>query len=113
MATLRTQTVTRAGLAPTFDAAAGGGDRFTPSKDTVLHIRNGGGAPITATVVTPKEAFPGAAIADIAIVVPAGGLLIAGPFAASDFRDPVDGLATLTYSSATSVTVAVLEVAER
>ena len=113
MAVIATQQVTRAGIAPTYSAAAAGGDKFTPTKDTVLHVKNGGGAAVTATVVTPKEAFVGAAIADIAVSVPAAGERLIGPFPASDFRAATDGLADITWSAVTSVTVAALETAEQ
>ncbi len=83
-----------------------------PSKDTTLRIRNGGGSPITATVATPGEAFTGAAIADTAIVVAAGAEVTAGPFPYQHYRDPRDGLAAITYSGVTSVTIAVLELQE-
>jgi hypothetical protein len=35
-----------------------------------------------------------------------------GPFPAHSFADPTDGLADITYSSATSVTVAVFKLQE-
>ena len=113
MATLTTQQVTRTGLAPAFAAAAAGGDKFVPNKDTILHIKNGSGGSLTATIVTPKEAFSGAAIADIAVAVPAAGERIIGPFPYENFADPSDALANLTYSGVTSLTVAVYQVQEQ
>jgi len=44
LATLTTQTITRAGVDPSLTAAAGGGDSFTPGDDVFLHINNGGGS---------------------------------------------------------------------
>lgn len=113
MATLTTQQVTRSGLAPTFAAAAAGGDKFAGTKDTVLYVKNGGGSAVTVTIVTPKEAFAGAAIADIAVPVPAAGERVIGPFPASNFNDPADGLTSVIYSGVTSVTVAALQVQEQ
>ena len=110
MALLATQAVDLDGLRATYAAATRAGDTFTPGDGTFLHIKNGSGGSITATIVTPGEAFPGAAIADITCVVSAGEERFAGPFPTVDFRDPSTGLATVTYSDGTSVTVAVLKV---
>jgi hypothetical protein len=112
MAVLAVQNVTRAGLAPAYTPAAAGGDTFTPSKDTILHVKNGGAAARTITIVTPKEAFPGAAVADTIVNVPAGGERLIGPFPYQHYAKPSDGLANVTYDAVTSVTVAALQVAE-
>ncbi len=113
MAVLVSQQVTRTGIAPAYTAAAAGGDKFAPTKDTVLHVKNASAGALTATIVTPKEAFLGAAIADISVSIPATGERLIGPFPASDFRSTTDGLADITYSGVTSLTVAVIETAEQ
>lgn len=110
MATLATQIVSLAGLTPTFVAAAGGGDNFVPDVDTVLHVKNGGGAPITVTIGTPHTDVGGAAIADVVVSVPASSEKEIGPFPAEEFADQAGtpkGNAFVTYSAVTSVTVAV------
>ena len=112
MAVLAVQRITRAGLAPAYSAAAGGGDKFSPTDRTFLHVKNGGGSPITATVVTPKQTSYGAAIADIAVSVPAAGERMIGPFPRQHFADTDDALADITYSAVTSVTVAVVELSD-
>lgn len=108
MATLATEQVTAAGLTFTKNAAAGGGDAFTPGDTTFLIFENGSGGEITATVVTPKE-HAGLAIADLAVVVAAGTQVIAGPFPTPTYADPADGLADITYSGVTSFTVGVIK----
>ncbi len=112
MATLATQNITRAGVAPTFAAAAGGGDKFTPSKDTWIEAVNGSGGAITVTIITPKTTDYGAAVADIAVSVGAGSTRKIGPFPRQHFADTDDGLADLTYSGVTSLTVGVFSLAE-
>lgn len=112
MATLATQSVSRAGVNPAYVAAAGGGDKFTPGKSTFLHVKNGGGAPITVTVVTPRTDAIGNAVADNAISVTNAQERIIGPFPAEFYASSVDGLADITYSGVTSVTVGVFELAQ-
>lgn len=106
MATLAIQSAVRAGVAPSYAAAAGGGDAFLPSNYTWLHIKNGGGSPITVTVVTPRTDPIGNAVADVAVSVPATtGERVIGPFPAEFFADPSTGLASITYSGVTTVTI--------
>lgn len=110
MATLTTQHVSLTGLEATYAAAAGGGDEFTPDKNTFVHVKNGGGSDITATVVTPNNHSTGLAIADVAVTVTAAEDRFIGPFPYQHFAGS-NGLADITYSGTTSVTVAVLRVA--
>lgn len=106
MATLATQAVSRAGAAPSYAAAAGGGDAFTPSSSTYLHVKNASGAPITVTVVTQRNDAIGNPVADNTISVPATtGERMIGPFPAEHYADPTTGLAAITYSGVTSLTI--------
>lgn len=110
MALLATQSVTLAGLAPAYAAAAGGGDTFVPDKDTFLHVKNASGGAITVTIVTPRTDPVGNAVADVAVVVPlTTGDRMIGPFNAEIFADPTTGLASITYSGVTSLTVAIVK----
>lgn len=109
MALLTTQSVDRSGLQPAFGAAAAGGDSFAPGDLVFLHVKNGGASAMTVTIVTPKEAFEGAAIDDTAVSVPASDERMIGPFPRRHYADPTDGLADITYSAVTSVTIAVIE----
>lgn len=109
MATLAVQSLKRTGLNPSYAAASAGGDKFAPSRETFLHVKNGGGGSITATITTPREAFPDVAVADVAVAVPAGGERMIGPFPAEHFAAASDGLADISWSGVTSVTVAAVQ----
>lgn len=112
MANLVTQEVDVNGTVMVHGAANAGGDKFVPGEDVYLSIKNAAGAGRTVTVVTPKEAFPGAAIADIAIVTANGDHVMAGPFPANRFGNPADaGKAALTYSSEAGLTIAACKLA--
>lgn len=112
MALLATQNIVPAGVAESLSAAAGGGDTFTPDDRTFLHVKNGSGGAITVTVVTPGT-FRGQAIADYSVSVPATtGDRMIGPFPAEVFADPSTGLASITYSGVTSLTVGILRLSQ-
>jgi hypothetical protein len=115
MATLATQTVTRAGLGPTYAAASGGGDAMACGSDMMLHVKNASGAPITVTIAIPAGAsgFSQAAYTSTAVSVPATtGDRMIGPIQPQLYQDPTTGLATITYSGVTSLTVAAINVQE-
>lgn len=105
MATLATQNITRAGVAESLVAAAGGGDACEVGPGMMLKVVNGGGAPITVTLAVPSglSTIPNLAYGNDAVSVPNGShrWIKVGP----EFRDPVTGLCTITYSAVTSVTV--------
>lgn len=105
MATLTVQQITRAGVDPSLSAAAGGGDSFLPGDDVFLHVNNGGGGSITVTVAGQGTVLPNMDIPDVAVAVGAGTDRFIGPFPSQYFADPSDGLADITYSGVTSVTV--------
>lgn len=112
MALLATQQVVRTGLAPSYSAAAGGGDTFNPGPETFLHVKNTSGGSITVTVVTPG-ATGGLAIADVSVAVPATtGDRMIGPLPGSLFADATTGLGSITYSGVTNLTVAVIDVSD-
>lgn len=110
MATLTVQDLKRTGLAPTYAAASAGGDKFAPSKDTFLHVKNGSAGALTVTVVTPNSLIPDVAIADVAVSVPAAGERMIGPFPYEHFANSADGLCDITYSGVTSLTVAAVRI---
>ncbi len=112
MALLATQPIVRAGLAPAYAAAAGGGDTFAPGSNVFLHVKNASGGALTVTVVTPRTDALGNPIADNAISVPATtGDRMIGPFPAEAYADPTTGLANITYSGVTSLTIGAFQVA--
>jgi hypothetical protein len=102
------QKTTAAGLAVAFEPANVDGNSFRPANGRVLHVRNGSGAAITATLPTPGT-VDGLAIADRAITVAAGAhtAISVGPLPGI-YGQP-DGTVHLDWSSVTTVTVAVLD----
>ena len=107
MALLATQNVVVTGLAPTYSAAAGGGDTCAAGRSTYLVVKNAGGSPVTVTVGTyPDTSAWGTAIPDLTVSVPATtGERWIGPFTPdSTFLHP-DGTVHISYSGVTSVTV--------
>jgi hypothetical protein len=114
MATLTTQVVNRAGTVISAVAAAGGGDAMACGSGMMLEVVNGGGSPITVTLVVPASRTyePNVAITSPAVSVANGTTRFIGPVDAPTFADPVTGLCTITYSAVTSVTVAAVQLAQ-
>lgn len=108
MALLSPQSITLAGVTDALSAAAGGGDTFVPTSRRFLRINNGGGSPITVTIVT-AQTHRGVAIADVAVSVTNAQSRMIGPFPADLFADPTTGLASITYSGVTTVTVGIFD----
>lgn len=109
MALISTQTVTSAGLTPSLQACAAGGDTYSPSATTMLYIKNGDTVQHTVTVHTTATAY-GQPISNVAIPVPAGSEIMAGPFDPGEVANPATTLASLTYDAVTSMTVAAISV---
>ncbi|MHB1950159.1 MAG: hypothetical protein ACYCQK_01640 [Acidiferrobacteraceae bacterium] len=105
MALLTTQTITRAGLTPSFAAASSGGDQWAPTSTTFLAFKNGSGAAITVTITT-TAVFYGQPLSNVSITVDAGAELWAGPFDPGMVQAAGSDTASMTYSSATSLSVA-------
>lgn len=106
MALLNIQTITAAGLNPSYTAAAGGGDKVSlGAPNTFLHVKNGGGSSVTVTVTTQNNAYKGLTVPDRTVTVPASGERLIGPLDAALHSD-VNGQASVGYSAVTSVTVA-------
>lgn len=109
MATLTKQTIGQAGLEATYAACTAGGDKVAPGPGVFLHVKNGSAGDITVTLDDPNSTSPAAATAfnpDVAVVVTAAEeRFIPVP---ERFRNSVDGLAAITYSGVTSLTIAAL-----
>ena len=106
MALLATQNVvlTGSGLTPAYTAAAGGGDTTAAGDRVFLHVKNGGGSPITVTLTTPGT------VSDVAVSDPTYSVTNAqermiGPLKPQLFADPTTGLVSIAYSGVTTVTV--------
>src|SRR5438128_947543 len=114
MATLTTQVINRAGTVITPVAAAGGGDAMPCGAGMMLEVVNGGGSPITVTLVVPaaRAYEPNVAITSPAVSVTNGTTKRFGPIDAGTFMDPTTGLCTITYSAVTSVTVAAVQLSQ-
>lgn len=92
------------GAAITFTSAAGGGDTLAGGQGVHLLVDNGSGSSITVTLTTPETVEGALAVEDRAVTV-ANGVIRMIPVP-SRYNDPSTGVASVAYSSATSVTVA-------
>lgn len=106
MATLPTQVISHIGTAITFSAASSGGDQCATGSDVKLLVKNGAGSSVTVTLATPGTVDGDLSIADRTMTVAAGST--SGIPVTDLYRDPATGLASITYSDATSVTAAVI-----
>jgi len=104
--------LTKAGLPPAYTAVQASDTFANPSDErTFLHVRNGGGAAITATIPTqrPNVRVQGAGslvIPPIVVSIPAGGERMIGPF--PDAYTDGAGLVTVNYSAIATVTAAAI-----
>lgn len=112
MAQLTVQPIVAAGLAATYASAAGGGDTVIPDDRTFLHVKNGGGSPITVTLVAEGTCSFGSSSPthDRAVSVTNGTekYIPTGP--KTQFADAATGLVSITYSAVTSVTIAAVSI---
>lgn len=109
MAALATQSITRAGLSAAYASAAGGGDTMVPSASTFLHVKNTGSSTvvtIAATAVPARDMV----VTNLTVTVGATtGDKMIGPIRADVFANATTGLAAITYSQVTGITVGVFE----
>jgi len=104
MATVATQVAPVTGVAASYSAASAGGDKVSPG--CILHVKNANAASTNVTIATPGTLQGDLAIADRVVTVANG----AEKFIAitSDYADPSDGLAAITWSVTASVTFAAI-----
>lgn len=103
MATLTQHVIDNDGVVSTLVAAAGGGDKAVPGEGAYLEVLNGSGSPITVTIATPAVVDGSLDVDDREVEVAAGvRTKIALP---ADLYAQDDGLAWISYSAATTVTV--------
>lgn len=110
---LAPQVITDDGIVPSYSAAPAGGTALAGTGDIVLHVKNGGGAPINVTVVTGGT-LEGEPVADKVIAVANGAEKMIGPFKPAVFNQPSGaashaGQVTIDYSAVTSVTIAAFQ----
>lgn len=110
MAVLSLQTITAAGLTPSYGSAAAGGDKVSLGASNIfLHVKNGGGSPITVTLTTQANNYKGLTVPDRTVSVAASGEKMIGPIDPALHSDTNNQVA-IGYSSVTSVTVAALRI---
>lgn len=108
MANRDPEQVSGAGIAGTYYAASGGGDRVPPG--ALLHVKNGGGTVCVPTFVTPGVVDTDLAIADRvgnAVPITNGAMFYRVP-TDRNYVDPADGRVLVNWSFTTTVTFAVL-----
>lgn len=110
MATLTAVPAARTGLDFIGDSvlAETGGDTFPNTGRELVVLANGDDSDTTVTFVTPVT-VDGKAVANRAVVVPAGESRLCGPFQPGIYNNAAGGV-DITYSSATDLTVYVVKV---
>jgi hypothetical protein len=105
---LSVQTVSRAGVDLTAQAVAPdsvAGCKWLNSGAETLVVNNGSGGSLTVTLhYGPGAVFDGSTVSNKTVSVPSGDIMEIGPFPQGIFND-VNGYATATFSTVTSVTV--------
>lgn len=111
MAALTKNSVGSAGLAvqAVFTTAAGGGDTAPTGVGVFLLVKNAAGSSVTVTLAYPSKYDGDQTVTGRAFTVAATTGESVIPLR-DIYRDPTTGVAAITYSSATSVTVAVVQV---
>lgn len=111
MAALTKNSVGPAGLAvqAAFVAASAGGDTAPTGAGVFLLVKNAAGSTVTVTIAYPNKYDGDQTVAGRTFTVAATTGESVIPLR-DVYKDPATGLAAITYSSATSVTVAVVAV---
>lgn len=107
MATLTVGSTARTGLVATGVTPGGSGDEFANTGVECALIRNGSGSPINVTLDI-KVTLDGAAVTDPVVAVAAGAIALIGPFPPA-YYNSASGLAKLTCSATTDVTISVFK----
>jgi hypothetical protein len=107
MANIVPQDFSTVGIAPTFTAAAAGGDTFVNDGNTYFLVKNSSASSINVTADSQQQCSHGFDH-DMITAVAAGATKQIGPFATSRFNNEA-GNVIVTYSAAASVTVAALK----
>jgi hypothetical protein len=98
MATLTVQTVTRAGIVPTYAAAASGGDEFANDGAIWIEVHNDHATEARTVTIVTQITVDGEAVADKAVVITAANdVAKIGPWPSQYYNDG-DSMTQLTYS---------------
>jgi len=111
LAAFTTQTITRAGITPSYTAVAAS-DTFTPGTYTFVHVKNAGASPDTCAIQVLAGDPPGLTIADVSVSVTNAQERMIGPLPGQFFADPTTGSGTITHSFTTSVTAGFFAVSQ-
>ena len=111
MATITKQVVVLAGIVPSWEACASGGDEFLNSGRCYISIKNAHAAdPRTVTIDSQVVCSQGSDHDAVVVVTAANDEKLIGPFPTDRFNDG-DGKVQITYSdSAADMSIAVFEV---
>ena len=114
MAELTVQQITETGGAATYVSANGEGDTADNNGNMFLHIKNGGGGAITATITALTTSVESGMYGELrksnsATILDAGTEAFVGGFAPAAFNDG-NGEIAITYTAVTSLTIAALYV---
>lgn len=107
---LAVQTVVDEGIIPAYSAANVEGHYVDNDGDVILHIKNGGGAPINVTIQTGGTLM-GEPVADKVVAITNGGEKLIGPFPPALYNQPSGadaGRIYVDFSAVTSVTCAAI-----
>ena len=105
MATVSTEPVPTTGLDATPNPASGGaGDKVRP--DSIIRAINDSVSSVTMTMVTPQTVDGDLAVADRAVAIPASEARYIR--ATPTYRNPADGLVTITWSATADVSFEVI-----
>jgi hypothetical protein len=102
------QPITAAGVAATYEAANVLGNSYALVPNRVIHVKNGGGSPITVTIPT-TQTVEGLTVPNRTVTVTNATDKFVS-LGASGAHRQTDGSVNIDYSAVTSVTVAVLDV---
>mgnify|MGYP001565286201 CR=1 FL=1 len=109
MATLTVQTIAKTGLVPSLVAALSGdadtSDLFYNNGNTFLWVKNDDATNARTVTINSLVNCNQGFDHDVAVIVAHGTQALIGPFEASRFNSSA-GIATVTYSSETGLTVA-------
>lgn len=106
MATLSVQSVSTAGVAPTYASATSGGDQFSNDGKTTIHVK-ASAAPVTVTIASQRVCDQGSTHNKTVVVSSTGEQMI-GPFDTNRYND-TNNRVQLTYSQVTGVTIGVFQ----
>lgn len=104
--TLSSQSLSLAGIIPTFVAAIADGHAFRSAGATFIHVKNASGVSVNVTIPTPMK-YGGLDVSDVVVAIAAGAEKLIGPFNPSLFNQ-LDGLVYVDYSVTASITIAII-----